>query len=72
MFSRPFQDFDPGPEELAMSPSVRETFVGRVKRCTDAGVLTGDPVDIAHVLLLWHKVWRFRKVAAGWASRRCR
>jgi hypothetical protein len=48
---RPFQDFDPGPEELAMSPSVREIFVGRIKRCTDAGLLTGDPVDIAHVLL---------------------
>jgi len=51
MFSRPFQDFDPGPEELAMSPSVREIFVGRIKRCTDAGLLTDDPVDIAHVLL---------------------
>ena len=50
MFSRPFQDFDPDPEELA-SPSVREIFVGRIKRCTDAGLLTGDPVDIAHVLL---------------------
>ena len=50
MFSRPFHDFDPAPEELA-SPSVREIFVGRIKRCTDAGLLTGDPVDIAHVLL---------------------
>ena len=50
MFSRPFQDFDPGPEELA-SPSMREVFVGRITRCTDAGLLTGDPVDIAHVLL---------------------
>jgi AcrR family transcriptional regulator len=50
MFSRPFQDFDPDPEELA-SPSVREIFVGRIKRCTDAGLLTGAPVDIAHVLL---------------------
>jgi AcrR family transcriptional regulator len=51
MFSRPFQDFDPGPEELAASPSVREIFVSRIQRCTDAGLLTGDPVDIAHVLL---------------------
>jgi AcrR family transcriptional regulator len=51
MFSRPFQDFDPGPEELAAAPSMREIFVGRIKRCTDAGLLTGDPVDIAHVLL---------------------
>src|SRR5271163_1918042 len=37
MFSRPFQDFDPGPEELGAS--VREIFVGRIKRCTDAGLL---------------------------------
>ena len=51
MFSRPFQDFDPGPEELAASPSVREIFVGRIERAADAGLLTGDPVDIAHVLL---------------------
>ena len=51
MFSRPFQDFDPDPEELAASPSVREIFVGRIKRCIDAGLLTGEPVDIAHVLL---------------------
>jgi AcrR family transcriptional regulator len=51
MFSRPFQDFDPDPEELAASPSVREIFVGRIKRCIDGGLLTGDPVDIAHVLL---------------------
>jgi AcrR family transcriptional regulator len=49
MFSRPFQDFDPGPEELAAS--VRYIFVSRIKRCIDAGLLTGDPVDIAHVLL---------------------
>ena len=51
MFSRPFQDFDPGPEELGASPSVREIFVGGINRCIDAGLLTGDPVDIAHVLL---------------------
>jgi AcrR family transcriptional regulator len=51
MFSRPFQDFDPGPEELAASASVREIFVGKITRCTDAGLLTGDPVDIAHVVL---------------------
>src|ERR1700757_4309636 len=51
MFSRPSQDFDPGPEELAASASVREIFVGRVKRCIGAGLLNGDPVDIAHVLL---------------------
>jgi AcrR family transcriptional regulator len=51
MFSRPLQDFDPGPAEVAASGSVREIFVGRIKRCIDAGLLTGDPVDVAHVLL---------------------
>ncbi|AQT78717.1 TetR family transcriptional regulator [Mycolicibacterium litorale] len=51
MFSRPFQDLDPGPEEMATAPTVREIVVGKVRRCVEADVLTGDPVDIAHVLL---------------------
>jgi AcrR family transcriptional regulator len=51
MFSRPFADFEPGPHELAAGASVREVFIGRIQRCIDAGLLTGDPTDIAHVLL---------------------
>ena len=51
MFSRPFQDFDPGPAELAAAPTVREALLLRVQRCVDDGALIGDPVDIAHVLL---------------------
>jgi AcrR family transcriptional regulator len=51
MFSRPFTDFDPAPEEAAIGGSVREFIVGRVARCVDAGVLSGDKTDIAHVLL---------------------
>jgi AcrR family transcriptional regulator len=51
MFSRPFADFDPGPDELAAGASVREVFVGRIQRCVQAGLLSGDPTDIAHVLL---------------------
>ncbi len=51
MFSRPFADFDPGPEELAAGESVRDIFLGRIQRCLDNGVLAGDAVDIAHVLL---------------------
>ena len=51
MFSRPFQDLDPEPEQLAAAPTVREILVGKVQRCVDAGLLCGDPVDIAHVLL---------------------
>jgi len=51
MFSRPFADFDPGPDELAAGSSVRGFIVGRVRRCIDADVLVGDETDIAHVLL---------------------
>lgn len=51
MFSRPFADFDPGPEELAAGESVRDIFLSRIQRCLDEGVLVGDAVDIAHVLL---------------------
>jgi AcrR family transcriptional regulator len=51
MFSRPFADFDPGPDEVAAGSSVREFIIGRVRRCLDAGLLAGDATDIAHVLL---------------------
>jgi AcrR family transcriptional regulator len=51
MFSRPFVDFDPGPSERAAAHAVRELFVGRVRRCLDAGVLAGNETDIAHLLL---------------------
>jgi AcrR family transcriptional regulator len=51
MFSRPFADFEPGADELAAGTAVREIFVGRIQRCVDKGLLGGDPVDIAHVLL---------------------
>src|SRR6478736_6737824 len=51
LFCRPFADFEPGPEELAAGASVREVFVGRIQRCVDARLLSGDPNDMAHVLL---------------------
>jgi AcrR family transcriptional regulator len=51
MFSRPFSDFDPGPAERAGGDSVRESIVERVRRCVDAGVMSGDPIDVAHALL---------------------
>jgi len=51
MFSRPFGDFSPGPEELAATASVRTVVVGRVRRCIDAGRLLGDETDVAHVLV---------------------
>lgn len=55
MFSRPFADFDPGPEELAAGEAVRDIFLDRIQRCLDEGALAGDAVDIAHVLLAMAK-----------------
>ncbi len=67
MFSRPFADFDPGPAEQEAGAAVREFIVGRVRRCTGAGLLrragpgldagpdadadADTDTDIAHVLL---------------------
>lgn len=51
MFSRPFADFDPGPSGREAGSAVRTFVIGRVRRCIDAGVLAGDPTDIAHVLV---------------------
>ncbi len=51
MFSRPFTDFSPGPDELAATSSVRILIVGRVRRCIEAGRLRGDETDVAHVLV---------------------
>ena len=51
MFSRPFADFDPGPDERSATASVREFIVARVRRAVEAGAIAGNPTDIAHVLL---------------------
>lgn len=51
MFSRRFAEADPGPPKLAVTRSVREFIVGRVRRCTAAGLFVGDDADIAHVLV---------------------
>ncbi len=51
MFMRRLADFDPGPTGEAAGGAVRTFLVGRVRRCVDAGVLAGDPTDIAHVLV---------------------
>jgi AcrR family transcriptional regulator len=51
MFSRAFAEFDPGPSERQAGTAVREFIVARVRRCIDAGIIAGDPADIAHVLL---------------------
>lgn len=51
MFSRPFADFDPGPDERAAGSAVRNFVVGHIRRCVDMGLFTDDPTDIAHVFL---------------------
>jgi AcrR family transcriptional regulator len=51
MFSRPFTDFSPGPEELRATSSVRECIIERVRRCVQAGAFTGDETDLAHVFV---------------------
>jgi AcrR family transcriptional regulator len=51
MFSRPFSDFSPGPDELKATSSVRVLVVDRVERCVGAGALHGDVTDVAHVLV---------------------
>ncbi len=51
MFSRPFADFDPGPAELRAGAAVREFIVARVRRGIDAGIVSGDETDVAHVVM---------------------
>lgn len=51
MFSRPFADFDPGPAERRAGDEVRLFIVAAVRRCVRAGVLEGEEVDIAHVIV---------------------
>jgi AcrR family transcriptional regulator len=51
MFSRAFAEFDPGPSDRQAGAAVREFLVARVRRCVDAGMIAGDPADIAHILL---------------------
>ena len=68
MFSRPFADFDPAPHELPTTGSVREFFVGRVRRAIEAGLIAGDPTDIAHVLLALAQGLAAQETA-GWLGR---
>lgn len=47
MFSRPFADFDPGPDEAEAGAACRQFIMERVRRC---GLQT-DVADAAHVIL---------------------
>lgn len=63
MFSRPFTDFSPGPDELAATSPVRVLIVGRVERCIAAGRLRGDETDVAHVLIAMIQGMAFAEAA---------
>ena len=65
MFSRPFADFDPGPADIAAGATVREFVVERVRRCVDAGLLTANPTDAAHVVVALVQGLASQE-AAGW------
>ncbi|MGH3961356.1 TetR/AcrR family transcriptional regulator [Mycobacterium sp.] len=52
MFSRPFIEFEPGPEDLAATASVRAFVVDAVQRCIDARLMAGDATDIAHIFVV--------------------
>jgi AcrR family transcriptional regulator len=51
MYNRPFDGFTPDPDERSLGDGTRRFVVDRVRRCIDAGRMSGDPTDIAHVML---------------------
>jgi AcrR family transcriptional regulator len=51
MFLRRIGEFDPSAADLEAGASVREFVIGRARRCVEAGVLVGNPTDIATVLV---------------------
>jgi AcrR family transcriptional regulator len=51
MFSRPLAEFDPSPADVQAGGAARGYVLDQVSAAVRAGVLAGDPVDIAHVLL---------------------
>jgi len=65
MFLRRFTDFDPGPSERDAGRAVREFIVGRVQRCIDAGLFSGDAADLAHALVALTQGLAANEVA-GW------
>ncbi|HKA14668.1 MAG TPA: TetR/AcrR family transcriptional regulator [Myxococcota bacterium] len=65
MFLRRFTDFDPSPSDQRAGDAVRKFVVSRVRRCVDAGLLAGDPTDIAHALVALTEGLAATEVA-GW------
>lgn len=48
MFSRPFVDFQPTKEDNRAGAKVAKIFVKHARDAVDAGLIEGDPTDIAH------------------------
>ena len=70
MFARPFADFDPGPEELPATGSVREIVVGRVRRCIDGRCASPATRPTSRMYCSrWPRAWRRRRPPAGSAGR---
>lgn len=51
MYGRPFREFDPLPEDLAVASRIYEIIVGCTKRWLAANGSTTDAVDAAHALI---------------------
>lgn len=49
MFSRPFVDFQPTKDDNRAGAKVSRIFVQHARAAVDAGLLEGDPTDIAHL-----------------------
>lgn len=49
MFSRPFTDFDPTVEDNQAGVRVSSVFLERARAAVEAGLVAGDPMDVAHV-----------------------
>jgi AcrR family transcriptional regulator len=49
MFSRPFADFDPTLEDNQAGMRVSGLFLDRATAAVGAGLIDGDPMDVAHV-----------------------
>jgi AcrR family transcriptional regulator len=65
MFGRPFADFDPGEQDAAAQAAMNSQFVRCVARCVDAGMIVGDPLDVAHILLAFAQ-GLLAQETAGW------
>jgi AcrR family transcriptional regulator len=65
MFSRRLAEFAPVAADVSAAADLRGLLVGLLRRCRDAGLIEGDPVDLAHILLALAQGLALQE-AAGW------